>query len=168
MQNGDERMIWYFAYGSNLDFVQMRGRCPTAQFVCRAVLKNHVLAFTRRSSKRKCGVADVIPQDDHDVWGVIYQVEDQDLDALDENENYRPSSPASSSYIREKGVRVLAENDEDQPMVASTYFAVKQPNPPLPSKAYMRQVIDGAKFWKLPESYIEELKRIEVQESRGR
>ena len=38
----------YFAYGSNLDFVQMRSRCPSAQFVAVAKLPDHQLAFTRR------------------------------------------------------------------------------------------------------------------------
>ena len=40
-------MMLYFAYGSNLDCGQMRSRCPSTQFVCRAVLKDHSLAFTR-------------------------------------------------------------------------------------------------------------------------
>ena len=153
--------IWYFAYGSNLDFVQMRGRCPTAQFVCRAVLKDHVLAFTSRSAQRNCGVADVAAQKGHDVWGAVYQIEDQDLAVLDDCEGYRPGrDPQRNAYNRDDNVRVVAENDERQPMNVSTYFAVKQPAPPLPSEAYMRQIIDGAKFWKLPPQYLEELQRI--------
>jgi gamma-glutamylcyclotransferase len=156
-------MIWYFAYGSNLDYVQMRGLCPTAQFVCRAVLKEHVLAFTRLSTNRKCGVADVVPQAKHDVWGVIYQFEDQDLAALDGNEGYRPGRSAQrNSYNRVSNLQVLAENDGQQPMKVFTYFAVKQKNPPPPSKQYMRQIIHGAKFWQLPQSYLQELQQIKV------
>jgi gamma-glutamylcyclotransferase (GGCT)/AIG2-like uncharacterized protein YtfP len=153
--------VWYFAYGSNLDFVQMRGRCPTAQFVCRAVLQDHVLAFTIRSALRGCGVADVVPQKGHDVWGVIYQIEDQDLPTLDAHEGYRTDrNPQRNSYNRDDNVRVMAENDERQPMTVSIYLAVKQQAPPLPSEAYLRQIIDGAKFWKLLPRYIEELQRI--------
>ncbi|MGO8750443.1 MAG: gamma-glutamylcyclotransferase family protein [Thermoguttaceae bacterium] len=154
-------IIWYFAYGSNLDFVQIRGRCPSAEYVCRAVLKNHVLAFTRRSTTRRCGVADVIPEHGHDVWGVIYQIKDTDLVALDGNEGFKPARPPEANvYNRDDKVHVLAENDERQPMTVSTYFATKQPTPPRPSEAYMRQIIDGAKFWKLPPQYIEELQRV--------
>jgi gamma-glutamylcyclotransferase len=155
---------WYFAYGSNLDFVQMRGRCPTAQFVCRAVLKDHVLAFNSRSSRRNCGVADVVPRKGHDVWGVVYQFEDQDLAALDAAEGYGPGfDPERNAYNRDDTVRVFAENDERQPLRVSIYFAVKQQNPPLPSAAYLRQIIDGAKFWKLPPRYIESLQQIPVE-----
>jgi gamma-glutamylcyclotransferase len=156
-----QKMISYFAYGSNLDFVQMRGRCPTTQFVCRAVLKDHILAFTSFSRTRKCGVADVIPRKGHDVWGVIYQFEDQDLAVLDAAEGYEPGRLAEqNAYNRDDAVRVLAENDERQPMTVSVYIAVKQEAPPLPSEAYLRQIIDGAKFWKLPPPYIDELLRI--------
>ncbi len=156
-------MILYFAYGSNLDCGQMRARCPSAQFVCCAVLKDHVLAFTRDSLKRGCGVADVIPQMGHDVWGVIYQIEDQDLAALDKSEGYRPGrDPERNSYNRDDNVRVVAEDEERQPMRVSTYFAVKQPGPHRPSRAYMRQIIDGAESWNLPPDYIAELEHVEA------
>jgi len=53
----------YFAYGSNLDFAQMRDRCPSALFVAIAKLPDHRLAFTRKSIKRACGVADAVPEE---------------------------------------------------------------------------------------------------------
>jgi gamma-glutamylcyclotransferase (GGCT)/AIG2-like uncharacterized protein YtfP len=152
--------IWYFAYGSNLDFVQMRARCPSAQFVCRGVLKDHVLAFNSRSAERNCGVADVVPQKGHDVWGAVYQIDQQDLTVLDDCEGFLPGRILQqNAYNRDDNVQVLAENDPQQPMRVSAYFAVQQPDSPLPSEAYLRQIIDGAKFWKLPLPYVEELKR---------
>jgi len=39
----------YFAYGSNMDWAQMRSRCRTARFVCVEKLKDHRLAFTRKA-----------------------------------------------------------------------------------------------------------------------
>ena len=47
----------YFAYGSNMEWKQMRERCPSAMFVCIAKLKDRRLAFTRKSKDRGCGVA---------------------------------------------------------------------------------------------------------------
>src|SRR5437762_294637 len=58
----------YFAYGSNLDWAQMKQRCPLAKFVCRAKLPAHRLAFTLKSARRDCGVADVLPDQAKDVW----------------------------------------------------------------------------------------------------
>jgi hypothetical protein len=157
--------VWYFAYGSNLDYVQLKSRCPSAQYVCRAVLPDHVVAFTRPSISRNCGVADVVQQKSRAVWGVIYLLEERDLSALDAAEGYQEGrDPERNAYIRKDNVRVAAENDLKQPMKVSVYFAIKRPNPPRPSEAYMRQIIDGAKFWKLPITYIEELQRIPTLE----
>ncbi len=153
--------IWYFAYGSNLDYVQLRGRCTSAQYVCRAVLRDHILAFTRPSTTRNCGVADVVPQKGHHMWGVVYLLDDRDLAALDSAEGYQPGrDPERNAYNRKDHVRVAAENDLKQALRVSLYIAVKRPSPPRPSEAYMRQIIDGAKFWKLPLTYIEELQLI--------
>ena len=35
-------------------------------------------------------------------------------------------------------------------------------NPPLPNAAYKQQLVEGAKYWRLPEEYQAELGRIEV------
>ena len=61
----------YFAYGSMMDLGEMRGRCTSAKFVAVAKLPDHSLQFTRRSIKRGCGVADVVPEPGRDVWGVV-------------------------------------------------------------------------------------------------
>ncbi len=154
----------YFAYGSNLDFDQMRKRCPGARFVCRAVLKDHVLAFNSRSPARKCGVADVVPHAGHDVWGVVYRLSAKDLTALDGFEGFVPGRSAKrNAYNRKDDLRVLAENNLRQPLVVSVYLAVKQPDPPRPNAAYMKHIVDGAKFWNLPAEYIAELESIAVE-----
>lgn len=48
-------MPLYFAYGSNMAASQLLDRCPSMRFVTIAELPNHSLAFTRWSTKRKCG-----------------------------------------------------------------------------------------------------------------
>jgi len=53
----------YFAYGSNMDWNQIRGRCPSASFLGIAVLLDHRLAFSRYSTTRNCGVADAVKSD---------------------------------------------------------------------------------------------------------
>ena len=66
----------YFAYGSNMNWQQMRERCPSARFVGVALLSEHKLAFTRKSKKRGCGVADAVLEGGRKVWGVIYEIDD--------------------------------------------------------------------------------------------
>src|SRR5947208_12969770 len=69
----------YFAYGSNMDSTQMKERCPSAKFVCRAKLPSHRLAFTLRSCRRGCGVADILRDEAKDVWGVVYELPENEL-----------------------------------------------------------------------------------------
>jgi gamma-glutamylcyclotransferase (GGCT)/AIG2-like uncharacterized protein YtfP len=152
----------YFAYGSNMDWSQMRERCPTAQFVCVAKLKDHHLAFTRKSEKRGCGVSDVIPERGHDVWGVVYEIDERDLGRLDKCEGFVPGRrQEDNAYFREER-RVYRDGNEDDPLLVSVYFAIQQPNPPLPNDNYKRLIVGGARYWHLPDAYIQELERIEV------
>ena len=43
-----QHLMLYSAYGSMMDFREMRQRCPSAQFVAVAKLLDHLLQFTRR------------------------------------------------------------------------------------------------------------------------
>ena len=87
----------YFAYGSNMDCAQIRTRCPSASFIGIAKLPNHKIAFTRKSTRRGCGVADVVRQDGAGVWGVVYEITDSDLAQLDKDEGYREGRPDSAN-----------------------------------------------------------------------
>ena len=76
-------------------------------------------------------MADIIPEQGHDVWGVIYLLEDRDLSALDAAEGYRlDREPERNAYNRKNGIKVFAENDLKQTMRVSTYFAVRLPTCP--------------------------------------
>lgn len=152
----------YFAYGSNMDWAQMKKRSPSAKFFCIAKLKDHCLAFTRKSSSRGGGSADAIPEQGRNVWGVVYQIEEPDFQSLDRAEDIVPGR-AENGYTRQER-QVYANGDEEKPLRVSLYFAEKQKNPPLPSAEYKRQITDGAKYWHLPQEYIEELERIKVTE----
>jgi len=44
--------MYYFAYGSNMNWTQMAQRCPSARFVSVARLKDHRFAITRQSRRR--------------------------------------------------------------------------------------------------------------------
>ena len=76
----------YFAYGSNMDWDQMKQCCQAARFVGVALLPDHRLAFTRKSVNRGCGVADAVPDAGRRVWGVVYEIGDLDVGKLDTSE----------------------------------------------------------------------------------
>jgi gamma-glutamylcyclotransferase len=150
----------YFAYGSNMDWQQMRDRCPSARFVGAASLHDHSLAFTRRSVKRRCGVADVVPVEGQVVWGAVFEVDDRDIGRLDAAEGYSPGR-AKNSYRREER-HVFLDGDGKQPLAAGVYFGEFEKAPPLPSQDYKNLILDGARRWGLPEAYIRQLEAIEV------
>ena len=158
----EEGVMLYFAYGSNLDWNQMRGRCPSVRFVCSAKLCDHRLAFTRKSQGRGCGVADVLPAQGHDVWGVVYQIDECDIGQLDKNEGFRPGLPLEENAYLRTEYHVFAEGDAKKPLLVTIYIANKQESPPLPNAEYKRLIVEGAKNLHLPENYIRKLESIEV------
>lgn len=150
----------YFAYGSNMNWMQMRERCPSVRFVGVAALADHRLAFTRESVNRGCGVADAVREAGRRVWGVVYQVSDHDLGRLDQLEGYRPARERNSYWRRE--CMVFLDGDDEQPLTAVSYFAEPQANAPLPSRDYKDLILAGAQHWHLPADYVAELEGIEV------
>lgn len=150
----------YFAYGSNMDWAQMRERCPSARFVCVAKLQGHRMAFTRRSQIRNCGVADAVPDPRRDVWGVVYEISERDTANLDASEGFSPAR-ARNSYTREER-HVLTDGDDKKLLAVWVYFAQAEPNPPLPNTEYKSLIVEGARFWHLPPAYIAELEAIET------
>lgn len=157
-------MMLYFAYGSNINWEQIKNRCPSAQFVCTAVLKDYRLAFTRSSKTRQCGVADVINEPGQVVWGVIYKISNDDVVKLDLSEGFRPDRRREeNSYVREE-LCVYKEGNEEKPVLVSIYIANKQKKPPLPNDNYKQLILNGAKYWHFPEEYIRFIEQIKVAE----
>ena len=149
-----------FAFGSNINWNQMRERCPSSRFMGIAVLRDHKLAFTRESDDRSCGVADVVAENGTQVWGVVYEIADLDVGKLDACEGFRPGRDKNSYYRRE--CLVFLDGEDQRPLTVSAYFGDPQPNPPLPNAAYKNLILAGARHWHLPEDYIGELEQIAV------
>lgn len=132
----------YFAYGSNLCVRQMALRCPGASNPRRAVLADHDWLINQR------GVATVEPFDGTQVHGVVWQVSDHDLDALDSAEG------VPERYSRN---RLIVQTD-DGPSDAWVYIDHRvNPGPPRPG--YLERIIDGAEHHGLPQRWIDFLRR---------
>jgi gamma-glutamylcyclotransferase len=143
-----------------MNWQQIQKRCPSARFIGVALLRDHKLAFTRRSIRRGCGVADAVPRPGQKLWGVVYEIADLDVGELDKFEGYTPGGN-KNSYFRRECV-VLLNDDAQRPMTVSTYFGDPQPDPPMPNAEYKNLILTGAQQWQLPAEYIRELKGIEV------
>ena len=140
----------YFAYGSNMDWRQMKRRCPSSEFCFVARLPNYRFAIARHSQLRKCGTANIFAENGSEVWGIVYDVNEQDLQTLDGFED---------GYRRER-IFVFASGDGRHPQEAIVYIAEKEGNAPLPTREYKRLIVEGATYWELPPIYLAMLEKI--------
>jgi len=72
----------YFAYGSNLSFVQMDSRCPKNTRMGIGILHGYRWIISSR------GYANVVKSDPDYVMGRIYKINKHDEDNLDKKEGY--------------------------------------------------------------------------------
>ena len=148
--------LHYFAYGSNMNWPQMQQRCPSAQFVCVARLVNYEFGITRHSRLRNCGTANVFPAHGKEVCGIVYDVNEADLVTLDSFED---------GYRREL-MPVYALGDGTQPLLVLIYVAEIETNVPRSNAEYKRLILEGARHWSLPASYLALLEAIQAAEDR--
>jgi gamma-glutamylcyclotransferase (GGCT)/AIG2-like uncharacterized protein YtfP len=141
---------------------QMKERCPSATFLCRAKLPAHRLAFTLKSCRRGCGVADILRDEAKDVWGVVYQLPKSELENLDKDEDFSPGRPDLQNEYSRENCYVWLEGDAKRLLLVSLYRGHPQPNPPLPDCDYKSLIVEGARHWHLPADYIQELESIQA------
>lgn len=66
-------------------------------------------------------MADAVPTTGHNVWGVVYEIDDRDVSQLDEREGYLPGRQVNA-YRREER-HVLLGGDDGKPLPVAVYFA---------------------------------------------
>ena len=83
----------YFAYGSNLNWHQMKKeRCPGSKYIQPYILKGYKLIFSQRNPNNKYGHANIEKNKNYYVQGAIWQLSKEHEKTLDEYEavNYNP------------------------------------------------------------------------------
>ena len=143
-------MTHYFAYGSNMDPLQMEQRCPGAVVIGPARLDDHRLTFVWDSPGWGGGVATVdVAPGDH-VWGVLWDLTDEHVKTLDRYEGV-----AVGAYTREHTEVECSGNREKAMVYLATDNKYK-----APSARYMTALIRGAKAFAIPDDYIERLRAL--------
>lgn len=156
----------YFAFGSNLDPEQMARRCPNHRVVGVAALHDHKLVFPLYSESWEGGVASVSTSHGNTVWGVVLDLTDEDLAALDGYEGYLGVANEHNVYDREPiYVDLVRPDDGSVPRRVRAFIYLARPaNPSRPSRRYVDAIIRGARHHRLPEDYILLLTRLPVLE----
>lgn len=121
----------YFAYGSNLNMLQMKKRCADSIPVARVSLKDYKLVFNH--------FADIIESKGDIVQGAIYEVSENDIKNLDEYEEY------PDLYTK---INVTVEDYLGKRYEAFVYVMVKK-DINKPEQPYYQIIVDGYQDWEL-------------------
>lgn len=140
----------YFAYGSNMERVWMKKRCPGAKFVSAALLRDHDITFSRSSAMWGGGTADLKATPGGSVEGVLWEITEADLKSLDSFEGF------PREYIR-KTITVEAQGKSVEALV---YVVVNPGGYRPPSRRYLRLLVQGAEEHGLSDRYVERLEAI--------
>lgn len=102
---------------------------------------------------------------------MVYDIDGREIRSLDQQEGYRSGRANNKNAHIPLGCHVFHEGVMDKPLAVMTYITNVEGNPPperrdrkAPSKEYKGRLVDGAKHWRLPEKYIEQLEAIETIE----
>jgi len=156
--------VLYFAYGSNLDPDQMRTRCPGHRVVGVGALHDHRLTFPRWTERWEGGAASIQPAHGPVVWGVLYELDDEDLAALDRAEGFHAPGDPHNAYERETmSVELVRPADGSIPRrVRAQVYVARPANPAPPSRRYLDTIVRGARHHRLPAEWIEALEKTPV------
>ena len=138
----------YFAYGSNMKTDRMIKRVPSARPLGYATLLDNKLVFNKISNDGS-GKGNVVDANDSIVLGVLFEIDEQDVKKLDEFEK----------GYEKQDITVLG--DDERQISAFTYVSKQTKNGLLPYDWYIELIIQGAAENRLPQDYIDSLKKFE-------
>jgi gamma-glutamylcyclotransferase len=135
----------YFAYGSNMNHRQMRKRCPSSLFINAAYIEGYKYVYDGYSKNWKGAVANIISGNKDIVWGGLFEINSDNLAALDCYENY------PKTYNR-KMVKVTDINGKT--VDAIIYVRSRPKDIGKPSEDYRSVVVTGARDCGITDDYI--------------
>ena len=129
----------YVAYGSNLNFEQMKHRCPTAKLYDTGIIEGYELQFKGNPT---CAFATIAPKENASVPVAVWEIQPRDEMALDRYEG--------CPHLYEKQT-VTAWDRGSQPRTGMAYVMRERLlEPAAPSAAYYNSILEGYRENGLP------------------
>ncbi|MCJ7793278.1 MAG: gamma-glutamylcyclotransferase [Candidatus Marinimicrobia bacterium] len=149
-------MVYYFAYGSNMDICQTKNRVGNFKIIRKAVLNEYSLKFNKKSNNGS-GKANIVVDENSKVEGVVFEFTESQLKTMDCFEK---------GYQRSRPINVLTDGISQK---AVTYIADSKniDNNLLPTEDYLKIIKDAAKMIGLSDSYQRHLKSFQTEEERN-
>ncbi len=124
-----------FVYGRLLDPSLLAKAAPGASFDRIAHLPAHRLAFS------ESGEPVIVGDEGHTVWGAVFVVPDDQLDALGEAEASKSTRRATTQAVDREGERVEV-------------VVFSAPAGGRPDEAKVGHMVQGARRWELPAGWV--------------
>jgi cation transport regulator ChaC len=148
------RLVWYFAYGSNLDPHTFLGRRRMRPAEARpGCLHGYRLVFDLAVGRGERAVANLAPDTGARVHGVAYAITRIQALWLDRTEG------VPRSYRR---VGVSLRADDGAQLDGFTYVSERRTPGRKPSARYMGLLLHGARHHRLPAEYVDWLRTVEL------
>jgi hypothetical protein len=136
-----------------MDQEQMRQRCPDAKLLGVAALHGYRLAFTIYSPNRECGCADIVASAGNVVWGLMYELTDNDAQAMDVFEGCPENYRRISATVHKDGTDIDV----------FTYEVVNKQEGHKPSSHYAGLISNAAREFNFPEEYQKYIEELSAQ-----
>jgi gamma-glutamylcyclotransferase len=152
---GVEELLWYFAYGSNMQratFVARRGMRPRRSVA--GYLAGYRLTFDLPVGPGERGVANLAADGAATTHGVLHLITPEEFTILDRTEG------VGNGYYGRTAVTVV--DREATRIEAWTYVSSRGAPGRKPSARYMGLLLEGAREHDLPVTYVRELEAIEL------
>jgi gamma-glutamylcyclotransferase len=130
----------YFAYGSNMDPRIMHRAVPKASTVGPGRLDGFRLEFNVYSDRWEGGAANLEPDEDAHLWGVVWAIEEDDLAKLD-------TYIGHPTFYRREDVAVRVGKD---PLECVTYRVAHQRGYVRPTSSYLARIRGAIRMQGLP------------------
>lgn len=141
----------YFAYGNLLDADYMRAICPSARIDGVMRLDGYELGFAKCANPAKGGCT-LVATPGASMWGVNYELSDEDMAKLDE---------ASGTRTGDWKRGPITVYDRSGAPVQTTTYRIPQPSGPhAPPDSYVAPIFKGAAALELPSAYVERLRAL--------
>jgi len=133
----------YVAYGSNLNVLQMKQRCPTAKLYGTGTVENYQLQFKGRPQN---AFATIAPKEGASVPVAVWELRPWDERSLDVYEGF-------PNHYFKQDIPVRMDGKE---VVGMAYIMNLQMGYGLPSRSYYQTVLDGYEDCGLDASVLEQ------------
>ncbi len=132
----------YFAYGSNMDALQMQERCPDAVLISVGMIQGWRFRINTR------GVATIVPEEESVVYGIAWLLSRADEKTLDYYEEI------NIGLYRKTRIEVHVDAER---RLGSLVYLAEDNVPATPRPGYLEAIVGAAIACRLPCQYVDEL-----------